>query len=123
MATTLTAIRGDTFTWSFTLSVDPATYTGGLRFTARKEDPDSSVTTDDDAPIKASTADGTITTSGTTVTISVPAATTTAWPVGTFISDVQGVITGPPVVVHTFPDEDGKRRRPLTVEADITRST
>ena len=116
-STKLTATRGDTFVYTFTLTgATGATFTGGVKFTIRSTYPESSEVTDTAALYQGSVSGGQIAFVGAAGTLTVPASATTAWPVGSWVWDLQGSITGPPVQSYTL--ASGR----IVVSADVTRS-
>lgn len=116
-STKLTATRGDTFVYTFTLAgATGTTFTAGVKFTIRSSYPESSEVTDTAALYQASVAGGQISITGTAGTLTVPASATTLWPAGTWVWDLQGSITGPPAQSYTL--AGGK----ILVSPDVTRS-
>lgn len=118
MTTLDSHIRGDTFTYSFSLASPwtGATFSGGVKFTLRTSMPASSVTDDNDAVDQASTTDGEIVFSGADGTITIPASRTTSWPARKLLWDLQGVVSGSPDTVYTI--DSGY----ILILGDITRS-
>lgn len=118
--TELTAhVRGDTFSYSFTLGNGwvGADFTGGVRFTLRTSIPASSVVADSDAVDQASVATGEISITGAAGTIVIPAERTTAWPANRRLFwDLQGTISGADDIVHTID------RGQILIAGDVTRS-
>jgi len=116
-STKLTAVRGDTFVYTFTITgATGTTFTGGVKFTVRQTIPETSEVTDTNALYQGSVTGGQISITGTAGTLTVPASATTLWPVGSWVWDLQGTITGPPVQSYTLA---GGR---IIVSADVTRS-
>lgn len=110
--------RGDTFVYSFTLGNTwvGADFTGGVFFTLRSTIPESSEVTDTNAVAQATDASE-ISFSGAVGTITIPASSTTAWPLGKLYWDVQGVVSGTPDTVYTI--DAGE----IQIRHDITRRT
>ena len=110
--------RGDTFIYSFTLGNGwvGSDFTGGVKWTLREYEVESSVLDDTDASEQASVAGGEITFVGAIGTITIPASRTTRWPTGSLRWDLQGVVDGATPLVYTI--DYGR----LPVRGDITRS-
>lgn len=112
-------IRGDDFRYLFTLGNGwtASMFTGGLKFTLRTSEPDTSVVDDSGAIDQASVAGGEISFSDTTHGIvAIPAARVTTWPTGRLLWDLQGVVS---LGAHVYTIDRGT----IVVTADITRST
>jgi hypothetical protein len=98
------AVRGDTFRYSFTLSSTwlGSSFTGGVKFTMRLSKPATATVTDADAFHVASVANGEITFVGAVGTITIPASVTTTWEPRSYYWDLQGVVSGTVPTVHTI---------------------
>jgi hypothetical protein len=111
--------RGDTFPYSTVLQGGwTAEQFSSLKFTIRKKYPASTVVNDGDADVvaQATTANGQIVASGTSVEVTIPASLVTDWPTGKLVWDLQGVLSGSGRV-HTIASGV------ITILPDVTRST
>jgi hypothetical protein len=112
-------IRGDTFKRITALgngwTADQ--FTGGLRFTVRRQVAPSQVIHDREALAHVSTASGGIVATGTAVTITIPASVTRFWPLEELVWDLQGTING------AVPDVRTIAMGTVQVIGDVTRSS
>lgn len=113
---TLTAIRGVQFAYTFTLTGD---WTGAhfseVAWTARTDVPSSSVADDSDAVATATMTDGEITFSDAVGTLTLSASVTRSWPTATLVWDMKGVVAATGAV-----ERIGSGL--LVITGDITRS-
>jgi hypothetical protein len=110
-------IRGDTFSYSFTLGNSwlGSTFTGGVKFTLRSSEASTATVTDADAVHQATVVNGQITFVGAVGTILIPASATTAWPKGRLFWDLQGSVSGVPTI---YTIDYGR----ILIIADVTRA-